>query len=165
MIPDEIDLVDLGELQIHGDVRGLQCPECQREFFVYVFDESPEAEEWPIMCPWCGPDLQPWREFEGGVSAWRPAMISPLWGRGDGWFTYVATDGRVLLKHRYRGSLVVLCPHCDKPLEVAEYRAQCCGQEFRVSFGDITRKQPIGASKEFPRGWKSVKPWKRDIPA
>jgi hypothetical protein len=80
---------------------------------------------------------------------------------GSGWFTYVALDGRVLLKHRCRtrGESSIPCPHCGKPLEISEYQAQCCDQQFKTSFGDITQQKPIGVSQETPRGWKSLRPW------
>jgi len=81
---------------------------------------------------------------------------------GDGWFTYVALDGRVLLKHRYRESLTILCPHCSKALEIREYRAQCCDQTFKISFGAITQHKPVGRSEERPRGWKSLRPYRHD---
>jgi hypothetical protein len=82
----------------------------------------------------------------------------------NGWFTYVALDGRVLLKHRYRRESSIPCPHCGKPLEIREYRAGCCAQIFKISFGDITQQQPVGVSAERPRGWQSLKPWNRESP-
>ena len=78
---------------------------------------------------------------------------------GNAWFTYVALDERVLLKHRYCRGSSVACPHCGKPLEVSEYQARCCDQTFKIGFGEITQQKPIGISKERPRGWKSLKPY------
>jgi hypothetical protein len=79
---------------------------------------------------------------------------------GSGWFTYVALDGRVLLKHRCPDSMIA-CPHCGKPLEVSKYQARCCDQTFKISFGAITQQSPIGRSEETPRGWKSLRPYEK----
>jgi hypothetical protein len=81
---------------------------------------------------------------------------------GNGWFTYVAVDGRVLLKHRCRNESSIACPHCGKPLEISEYQARCCDQTFKISFGAITQQNPIGRSEERPRGWKSLRPYHSD---
>ncbi len=78
----------------------------------------------------------------------------------EGWFTYVATDGRVLLKHRWRRQSPIPCPHCGKRLEFSEYRALCCDQTFKIGFGEIAQHDPIGVSRVFPRGWKSLRPWR-----
>lgn len=74
------------------------------------------------------------------------------------WYCYDNMSGQTMLKHPYRAGAGVPCPHCGETLRVQDYRASCCGQEFRTSFGEIAQREPVGShSRKSGRGWKSLR--------
>ncbi len=76
------------------------------------------------------------------------------------WYLYDNTSGNTILKHPYRANDSVPCPYCAEPLLVQNYRAQCCNQEFRTSFGEIAQREPIGQHlRRSGRGWSSLRPF------
>jgi hypothetical protein len=79
------------------------------------------------------------------------------------WCLYDNLAGKIILKHPYRPGMTVPCPHCGKALAIEKYRATCCGQEFKTSFGEIAQRQPVGEhNRTAGRGWNSLRPYKQD---
>lgn len=76
------------------------------------------------------------------------------------WCLYDNTSGNIILKHPWRKGLDVLCPYCGKVLRVADYKAICCNQEFRISHHEISQIKPIGThQRKTGRGWASIRPY------
>ena len=61
------------------------------------------------------------------------------------WCLYDDINGCIVLKHPFRAGLVVLCPHCGKPLHFEHYQTACCGHTFATSFGEIRQKSRLAA--------------------
>jgi hypothetical protein len=77
------------------------------------------------------------------------------------WYLYDNTSGGVILKHPYRPGIKVLCPYCNKPLVIDNYRATCCNNQFKTYFGEIHQIIPVGKhDKTKGRGWQSLRPFK-----
>ncbi len=77
------------------------------------------------------------------------------------WCLYDNLSNQTILKHPWRKGLEVPCPHCGKILNVIEYKAKCCNQEFKVGNGAISQKNPAGIhSKTAGRGWASLRPFR-----
>ena len=78
------------------------------------------------------------------------------------WCLYDNTSGKIILKHPWQRDKAVRCPYCGEPLDVQNYRATCCGQEFRTSFGEIAQRAPFGThTRETGCGWSSLRPFQR----
>ena len=76
------------------------------------------------------------------------------------WCLYDNISGEIILKHPWRKGITVLCPHCGKELSVFEYKAQCCGQIFKIGNSEIRQVQPHGYhDKKYGRGWQSLRPF------
>ena len=76
------------------------------------------------------------------------------------WYLYDTTSGNIILTHPYVNGMTVLCPHCNKPLIIENYTAECCGNQFKTSFGGIRQVKSIGShNKMVGRGWQSLRPY------
>jgi hypothetical protein len=94
---------------------------------------------------------------DAGVSGF-PAAV---W-RKPVWCLYDDMSGNTRLVHPYRLDLSVPCPHCGAPLRIADYRARCCGQEFKTGFGSVAQVAPVGRhARRSGRGWGSLRPYER----
>ncbi len=77
------------------------------------------------------------------------------------WCLYDNLSGKIILKYPWRKGLTVPCPYCGKPLVFSQYKAICCGKDFRISFGEVSQRQPIGShNRTKGRGWVSLRPYK-----
>jgi hypothetical protein len=77
------------------------------------------------------------------------------------WYLYDNTAGKIILKHPYARGAKVPCPHCGAVLKIENYRAACCGHEFRTSFGEIAQRHPVGDhTRTAGRGWQSLREYK-----
>ena len=78
------------------------------------------------------------------------------------WYLYDDMSGNIVLKHPYRASMKVLCPHCDKAFVIENYRTECCNHHFKIRFGEICQVEPIGRhGKTEGRGWSSLRPYEK----
>jgi hypothetical protein len=76
------------------------------------------------------------------------------------WCLYDDTSGNVVLKHPYKRGRPISCPHCGQTLQMENYMATCCGQEFKTSFGEIRQRAPLGAHQRHSGcGWASLRPY------
>ena len=76
------------------------------------------------------------------------------------WCLYDDTLGNIVLKHPYKPERPVPCPHCGQTLRIENYRATCCGQEFKTGFGEIRQRAPVGThQRQSGRGWASLRPY------
>lgn len=76
------------------------------------------------------------------------------------WYLYDNTSGNVVLKHPYSAGISVPCPQCQRPLEIQNYRATCCGKTFKTSFGEISQRERVGEHhRQRGRGWDSLRPY------
>jgi hypothetical protein len=74
------------------------------------------------------------------------------------WCLYDAMNGATYLKHPYTHGLKIPCPHCGKALRIDAYQSTCCDQEFKIGFGAISQRAPIGKhTKTAGRGWQGLR--------
>lgn len=74
------------------------------------------------------------------------------------WYLYDDMSGNIVLKHPYRPEMTVSCPHCNNFLMIDNYRDKCCGNEFKIGFGEIRQIKPVGQHKNVQgRGWQSLR--------
>lgn len=76
------------------------------------------------------------------------------------WYLYDDTNRNIRLKHPYWPNAEVKCPYCEELMIIENYKAQCCGNVFKISFGEIRQTEPVGKhNKVNNRGWSSLRPF------
>ena len=76
------------------------------------------------------------------------------------WYLYDNISGFTILKHPYKRGRRIPCPHCGRLLKFDQHSASCCNEIFKVGFGEIRRKRPVGIhARVTGRGWDSLRPY------
>jgi hypothetical protein len=77
------------------------------------------------------------------------------------WCLYDDMAGQIMLKHPWGKRIkVVPCPHCGNALVVENYKATCCGKNFKTGFSEFRQVEPVGTHKRASgRGWASLRPY------
>lgn len=103
------------------------------------------------------------RSADGWVLAFHPPW------KGELWHLYDDLKGRTLLRFPLSCTLETLivpprewrpvpCYSCGAHLRFVKYRAHCCGEEYKINFGDVTRIREWGThDRTSGRGWNSLR--------
>ena len=71
---------------------------------------------------------------------------------------YDDTKGNTYLKFTYWPGTTVLCPVCCQSLVISNYKAECCGRQFRTGHNECAQVGPYAHhTRKTGRGWESLR--------